>query len=237
MSDPAHILVTDDDAEIRHLVSSFLQRHGFTVDTARSGDEMTDLMSRRPPDLLVLDLMMPGEDGLAICRRIAAEGGPPVIMISSLGEETDRIVGLELGADDYLSKPCNPRELLARIRAVLRRRFSAAPTEHRQKGSAYHFGGWVLDLVRRDLRSPAGKIVALSSAEFQLLRTLLERPMRVLTRDQLLDLTKGSDTDAFDRAVDVQISRLRKKLAGADDEIIRTVRSEGYMFSLNPILR
>ena len=164
-------------------------------------------MAQRLPDLIVLDVMMPGEDGLSICRRLTGEG-PPIIMLSAMGEDTDRIVGLELGADDYLAKPCNPRELLARVRAVLRRRAKTA----RGDGPALSFAGWRLDLVRRELTVPTGVVVTLSSGEFSLLRAFVERPQRVLTRDQLLECARGADSDVFDRAIDVQISRLRKKL-------------------------
>jgi two-component system OmpR family response regulator len=212
------IVVVDDDPGIRELVSDFLGRHGFEVETAADGAGLGRSLAARPADLVVLDVMLPGEDGLQICRRLAAGDGPSVIMLSAMGEETDRIVGLELGADDYLPKPCNPRELLARVRAVLRRR-----------GEARSDDG---ELVRRELRSPEGVVVNLSGGEFSLLRTLVERPERVLTRDQLLDLARGPDSEAYDRAIDVQISRLRRKLddGGQGGELIRTVRNEGYMF-------
>jgi two-component system OmpR family response regulator len=179
----------------------------------------------------VLDIMLPGEDGLAICRRLSAADGPAIIMLSAMGEETDRIVGLELGADDYLPKPCNPRELLARVRAVLRRRHEPRVSDERL-AAACEFAGWRLDLVRHELRSPQGVVVNLSSGEFSLLRAFVERPQRVLTRDQLLEFARGPQSDAFDRAIDVQISRLRRKLedGGGGQELIRTVRNEGYMF-------
>lgn len=228
-----HILVVDDDPGIRDVISEFLIRHGFTVDTAADGREMERAMSRRRPDLVVLDLMLPGEDGLSICRRMARPDAPAVIMLSAMGEETDRIVGLELGADDYLAKPCNPRELLARVRAVMRRRRESRPMED-SLGAACEFAGWRLDLVRHELRSPQGVVVNLSSGEFSLLRAFVERPQRVLTRDQLLEFARGPQSDAFDRAIDVQISRLRRKLedsGGGEVELIRTVRSEGYIFT------
>jgi two-component system OmpR family response regulator len=191
---------------------------------------MEQALERGAVDLMVLDVMLPGEDGLSICRRMAG-GGPAIIMLSAMGEDTDRIVGLEIGADDYLPKPCNPRELLARIRAVLRRRQETRQPDERQ-GGALEFAGWRLDLVRRELRTPDGVVINLSSGEFSLLRALVERPQRVLTRDQLLDFARGPDTEAYDRAIDVQISRLRKKLddgVGGQD-LIRTIRNEGYMF-------
>jgi len=227
----ARILMVDDDPGIRDVVSDFLRRHGYRVETAADGREMDEALTREPVDLVVLDIMLPGEDGLAICRRLASDAGaPPVIMLSAMGEDTDRIIGLEVGADDYLPKPCNPRELLARVRAVLRR------IEQRNAGSATaagcEFAGWRLDLVRRELRSPQGVVVHLSSGEFGLLRVFVDRPQRVLTRDQLLELARGPDSAVFDRAIDVQISRLRRKLddSGGQD-LIRTVRNEGYMFT------
>jgi two-component system OmpR family response regulator len=223
--------MVDDDPGIRDVVSDFLGKHGYKVETAADAREMDSALTRGGVDLVILDVMLPGEDGLAICRRLAgAEAGPPMIMLSAMGEDTDRIVGLELGADDYLAKPCNPRELLARVRAVLRR------AEQRRNGApnaaGCEFAGWRLDLVRRELRSPAGVMVNLSSGEFSLLRAFVERAQRVLTRDQLLEFARGPDSDAFDRAIDVQISRLRKKLDdGGGQDLIRTIRNEGYMFS------
>jgi two-component system OmpR family response regulator len=228
---PARILMVDDDPGIRDVVSDFLGRHGYKVDTAADAQEMNQALAKGPADLIILDVMLPGEDGLAICRRLAgAEGGPPIIMLSAMGEDTDRIVGLELGADDYLPKPCNPRELLARVRAVLRR------AEQRPAGpdiaAGCEFAGWRLDLVKRELRSPQGVVVNLSSGEFSLLRAFVERPQRVLTRDQLLEYARGRDSEAFDRAIDVQISRLRRKLDdGGGQDLIRTIRNEGYMFA------
>jgi two-component system OmpR family response regulator len=229
----ARILMVDDDPGIRDVVSDFLGKHGYRVETAGDAQEMERVLRQGSVDLIVLDVMLPGEDGLAICRRLtAAEGGPPIIMLSAMGEDTDRIVGLELGADDYLAKPCNPRELLARVRAVLRR------AEQRnglngELGAGCEFAGWRLDLVRRELRSPQGVVVNLSTGEFSLLRAFVERPQRVLTRDQLLEFARGPDSDAFDRAIDVQISRLRRKLddSGGGHELIRTIRNEGYMFT------
>jgi two-component system, OmpR family, response regulator len=226
---PQRIVVVDDDPGIRDVISDFLGRHGFSVETAGDAAGLDRALAQAPVDLVVLDVMLPGEGGLAICRRLAAEAGPAIIMLSAMGEETDRIVGLELGADDYLPKPCNPRELLARVRAVLRRRQEGRSGA---VGATCEFAGWRLDLVRRELRSPQGVVVNLTSGEFSLLRAFVDRPQRVLTRDQLLDLARGPDSDAYDRAIDVQISRLRRKLEdGAEDqELIRTIRNEGYMF-------
>ncbi len=230
--DGARILVVDDDPGIRDVIGDFLARHGYRVQEASDARTMEQALQRGAVDLVVLDVMMPGEDGLSICRRLSSQsGGPAIVMLSAMGEETDRIVGLELGADDYLPKPCNPRELLARVRAVLRRRNEPRGGED-QIAATCEFSGWRLDLVRRELRSPQGVIVNLSSGEFSLLRAFVERPQRVLTRDQLLDMARGPDTEAYDRAIDVQISRLRKKLDdGSGSEIIRTIRNEGYMFS------
>ena len=207
----ARILVVDDDVGIRALVSEYLADHGYEVDVAADAHAMAAITEQRVPDLIILDVMLPGEDGLAICKRIARAGGPSIIMLSAMGEEADRVVGLELGADDYLPKPCNPRELLARVRAVLRRR-----GEHREPpetlGSTCEFEGWRLNLARHELRSPERAVVNLTTGEFQLLRALVEHPRRVLSRYQLLEYARGPDSEAFDRAMDVQISRLRKKL-------------------------
>ena len=236
------ILVVDDDAGIRDLIADFLQKHGFMVATASDGEHMWTLMERQSFDLIVLDVMMPGEDGLSILRRLQAAGGPPVIMLSAVGTDIDRIVGLEVGAEDYLSKPCNPRELLARIRTVLRRtrmQHSPAsepapvtPAKPAAPQAMLTFAGWKLDIVARILFDPEDAIVTLSDGEFRLLRAFVEHPRRVLNRDQLLDYSSGSmHSESYDRAIDVQISRLRRKLErGRQQELIRTVRNEGYMF-------
>ena len=227
------VLLVDDDPEIRQLIGDFLVQHGFRVAVAANGAEMDRAIEAERPALVVLDLMLPGEDGLAICRRLSTSARIPVIMLSALGEETDRIVGLELGADDYLPKPCSPRELLARVRAVLRRREGAEPAG----SGCYHFAGWSFDPRRRELRSPGGVAMALSSGEYRLLAAFVERPLRVLTRDQLLDIARGPDADVYDRVIDVQVSRLRKKLTSEEGgDLIVTVRSEGYMFSVRPVL-
>ena len=234
------IALVDDDPEIRQLIGDFLSKHGYRIAEAGDGAELDRLLEGERPALIVLDLMLPGDDGLSICRRLRAGGGPPVIMLSALGEDTDRIVGLEIGADDYLPKPCNPRELLARVRAVLRR--GAADPAVDPGGAAgsksWHFGGWSFDPRGMELRSAKGVAVALSAGERRLLTAFLQRPMRVLARDQLIELARRSDSDVFDRAIDVQVSRLRKKLAGEDGaELIATVRSEGYMFAVKPVLK
>jgi two-component system OmpR family response regulator len=219
----------DDDPDLRKLISEFLAAHGFRVATAESSAAMRQSMRGTVPDLVILDVMMPGEDGLSAARYLAAEHARvAIIMLSALGGDTDRIIGLEVGADDYLPKPCNPRELLARVRAVLRRRGSDEPNPDFVR--RYEFDGWSLDALRRELRDPAGTLINLSDGEFALLRCLVENPQRVLSRDQLLDMARGPNAESYDRAVDTQISRLRRKLNDrADSELIRTVRNEGYM--------
>jgi two-component system, OmpR family, response regulator len=223
------VLVVDDDPDLRKLISEFLANHGFRVATAESSADMRQYMSQFTPDLVILDVMMPGEDGLSAARYLAAEHSRvAIIMLSALGEDTDRIVGLEVGADDYLPKPCNPRELLARVRAVLRRRGTEEPTPEATR--RYEFDGWRLEPMRRELRDPAGTLINLSDGEFSLLRCLVENPQRVLSRDQLLDMARGRNAESYDRAIDTQISRLRRKLNDrSNSELIRTVRNEGYM--------
>jgi two-component system OmpR family response regulator len=233
MSLQTRILIVDDDEGIRTLVASFLEKHGFTADVVGDPTGMRSMLAANRYNLIVLDVMMPGEDGLSALRKLQAQGGPPVIMLSAVGTDIDRIVGLEMGAEDYLAKPCNPRELLARIRTVLRRSaMGEAPPSEAANQSLLTFAGWQVDLVARLLTDPQGRIVLLSDGEFRLLRAFIEHPRRVLTRDQLLDYARGPESEHYDRAIDVQISRLRRKLAGgdADTELIRTVRSEGYMF-------
>jgi two-component system OmpR family response regulator len=223
------ILVVDDDPDLRKLIGDFLSAHGYRVATAENVADMRRSIEEERPDLVILDAMMPGEDGLSAARRLAAERGPAVIMLSALGSDTDRIIGLEVGADDYLAKPCNPRELLARVRAVLRRR-RTDERDSAAQGRLYEFAGWRLDPMRRDLRDPKGIFIELSDGEFALLRSFVENPQRVLSRDQLLDHAHGGDREVYDRAIDSQISRLRRKLNDrANAELIRTVRNEGYM--------
>jgi two-component system, OmpR family, response regulator len=226
------ILVVDDDPDLRKLITDFLAGHGYRVAAVENAAEMRRAIETQRPDLVILDVMMPGEDGLSAARRLAAENGPAVIMLSALGSDTDRIIGLEVGADDYLAKPCNPRELLARVRAVLRRRNSREPAAAASEsaGGRFEFAGWRLDIVRRDLRDPTGTFINLSDGEFALLRSFVEHPQRVLSRDQLLDIARGRNAEVYDRAIDTQISRLRRKLNDrAQAELIRTVRNEGYM--------
>jgi two-component system OmpR family response regulator len=227
----AHILVVDDDREIRDLISRFLVKHGLRVSTARDGVEMMRILDGAAIDLVVLDLMLPGEDGLSLCRRLRATTSLPVIMLTAMGEDTDRIVGLEMGADDYLPKPFNPRELLARIKAVLRRvnvLSNSAP-----KGDIAKFDGWILDLGARRLNAPDGSEVELSTGEYDLLLAFATHPRRVLSRDQLLDLARGRSAAPFDRSIDIQVMRLRRKIEADPKEprLIKTVRGGGYMFA------
>jgi two-component system OmpR family response regulator len=226
-----HILIVDDDGEIRSLLSKFLAQYGYRVSLAASGDAMMQTLASGHIDLVVLDIMLPGKDGLSLCRELRAEGKLPIIMLTAIGSETDRIVGLEMGADDYLAKPFDPRELLARIRAVLRR--TATPSAGLENARVFAFAGWRLDAARRQLQSPAGALVDLRMAEFDLLLALVERPQRVLSRDQLLDLARGRAATPFDRSIDVHISRLRRRIEDDPQEpaIIKTVRSGGYVFA------
>ncbi len=231
--DAAHILIVDDDREIRDLLGRFLTKHGYRATTARDGQEMRKALADWRIDLIVLDLMLPGEDGLTLCRRLRVESNMPIIMLTAMGEETDRIVGLEMGADDYLPKPFNPRELLARIKSVLRRA-DATPAAVSSPGrTILRFAGWKLDLARRRLESVEGLVVDLSAGEFGLLVAFAEHPQRVLNRDQLLDLTRGRAAAPFDRSVDIQVSRLRRKIEPDPNkpDLIKTVRGGGYMFT------
>jgi two-component system, OmpR family, response regulator len=229
------VLIVDDDESVRDSVAEYLTRHDYHVVTAADAAAMEKVLDHRKVDVLVLDLMLPGEGGLSICRRLSTPRGPAIIVLSATVDETDRILGLELGADDYLAKPCNPRELLARIRAVLRRRYPPSPAND-SGTELYAFGGWRLDVAGRELRSPDGGVVDLTGGQFAVLGALVQRPLRVLTRDQLLEYAIGPDADSFDRAIDVQISRLRMRLRRwAGDGLIRTIRNEGYMFTVKPI--
>jgi two-component system, OmpR family, response regulator len=231
MDTSPHILVVDDDREIRDLVAKFLTRHGCRVTTVADGKEMRRALADRRIDLVVLDLMLPGEDGLGLCRRLRAESDLPVIMLTAMREDIDRILGLELGADDYLPKPFNPRELLARIRAVLRR--TGAVTPRGEGNATLRFAGWRLEPGGRRLVGPDGREPELTGGEFDLLLAFAERPGRVLSRDQLLDLTRGRETAPFDRSVDSQVSRLRRKIEPDPSRpaLIKTVRSGGYVFT------
>jgi len=227
-----HILVVDDHVEILELVERFLSDHGYRVSTAPDGAGMKRVLANAAIDLVILDLMMPGEDGLTLCRNLRAESDIPVIMLTAMGEETDRIVGLEMGADDYLSKPFNPRELLARIKAVLRRTGGAHERAQREAPDRLQFLDWTLLPGPRELIDSEQTLVPLSTAEFALLMAFVSRPGRVLSRDQLLDLARGRDSRAFDRAIDTLVSRLRRKLGDptSNPQIIKTVRGGGYLF-------
>lgn len=232
MTENVHLLVVDDDREIRDLLTRYLTRHGYRVSAAKDGQEMKRYLADRNIDLVVLDLMLPGEDGLSLCRWLHAENGPPVVMLSAMGEDADRILGLEIGADDYLPKPFNPRELVARIKAVLRR--SQAPAQAAAVGGgALSFCGYTLDQAQRRLVDAQGQEVVLTAGEYELLVALACRPRRVLSRDDLLEITRGRSAGPFDRSIDVQISRLRRKIEPdpADPTIIKTVRSGGYVFA------
>jgi two-component system OmpR family response regulator len=232
MEHTPHILIVDDDREIRDLLSRFLARNGFRVSVAREEREMRKVLQDSGIDLIVLDAMLPGKDGFTICRELRATDNVPIIMLTAVGEETDRIVGLEMGADDYMAKPFNPRELLARMRAVLRRAASAGHAAEHAPG-LLRFAGWTLDTGRRQLLSPEGALVTLSTGEFDLLLAFVERPQRTLSREQLLDLARGRGPVPFDRSMDVQVSRLRRKIEvdPRAPEIIATVRGGGYVFT------
>ena len=232
MESTPHILIVDDDREIRELLSRFLERHGLRVSVARDEREMQKVMQDSAIDLVVLDAMLPGKNGFTICRELRAAGNLPIIMLTAAGDETDRIVGLEMGADDYVAKPFNPRELLARMRAVLRRAAEPGRAVELPRGTL-NFAGWTLDVGRRRLLSPEGAMVTLSTGEFDLLLVFAERPQRVLSRDQLLDLARGRGPTAYDRSIDVQVSRLRRKIEvdPRTPEIIATVRGGGYVFT------
>ncbi|HEV2100507.1 MAG TPA: response regulator [Stellaceae bacterium] len=229
-----HLLIVDDDSEICALLSNFLEQTGYRVSVATDGGAMMQTLASAKIDLVVLDIMLPGKDGLALCRELRAAGRLPIIMLTAIDGEADRVVGLEMGADDYLTKPFSPRELVARIRAVLRRVAGSSCGAGLGADKVYEFAGWSLDVARRQLISPAGSLVMLRTAEFDILLALVERPQRTLTRDQLLDLARGRALSPFDRAIDVHISRLRKRIEAdpKEPEMIRTVRSEGYYFAV-----
>ncbi|MGO1068899.1 response regulator [Lysobacter sp. CA199] len=229
-----HIAVVDDHRDIRQLVCRYLREQGYRVSEADSAVSLERLMLQATPDLIVLDIMMPGEDGLSLCRRLRASGEIPIILLTALTEDVDRIAGLELGADDYLPKPFNPRELLARIRAVLRRAGGASPSRYVPRARQFKFDRWTFDVGRRELIGKDNVAVPLSTAEFRLLSVLIESPRHVLTRDQLLDLTAGKDTaEVFDRAIDNLVSRLRRKIEvdPRNPKLIRTHYGGGYSFA------
>lgn len=228
------IMIVDDDQEIRDLLGDFLGGHGFEVIAAANGTEMFEQLAQSMPDLIVLDVMMPGEDGFSLCRKVRADSTLPIIMLTAVSDETDRIVGLEIGADDYLAKPFNPRELLARIKAILRRSTDVPVSEDDGAPEIYHFAGWCLDTGKRRLTSSDNVEVPLSAGEYDLLLVLVQKAQRVLSRDQLLELTKNRTAGPFDRSVDVQVSRLRQKIEedAKSPQLIKTVRGGGYMLAI-----
>ena len=231
-----HILIVDDDREIRELLATYLERNGMRATAVAGGRQMRTVLEEGPVDLIVLDLMLLGEDGLLLCRELRAGKwrSIPVLMLTALNEETERIIGLEMGADDYLTKPFAVRELLARIRAVLRRARMLPPNlEQAEVVQVLSFGDWQLDTMARHLIDAKGTMVTLSGAEYRLLRAFLDHPQRVLTRDQLLNLTQGRDSDQFDRSIDLLVSRLRQRLQddAREPRYIKTLRSEGYIFA------
>jgi two-component system OmpR family response regulator len=232
----AHLLLVEDDGETRHLVARLLRENGFRVTAARDGREMWETIQNAKTDLVLLDVMLPGTSGLDLCRELRLRGSIPIIMLTARGSETDRVVGLELGADDYIAKPFSRPELLARIRAVLRRALAAPDPERATGGRVIGFGGWILDTSRRELTAPSGSGTDLSTAEYDLLLAFLEHPQRVLTRDQILELSRHRVGDVFDRSVDVLVSRLRRKLEPHEESpsLIKTVRGAGYMFCVTP---
>jgi len=231
MKNEPHILIIDDNREIRDLLSRFLIKENYRTSVAQDGREMRKILKDGHIDLIILDLMLPGEDGLTLCRELRASSNIPIIMLTAKGEEVDRIIGLEMGADDYIAKPFNTRELLARMKAVLRRTRTLSKPE--ELADCYHFAGWTFNTTKRELTSGEGVVVPLSTGEYNLLSVFIERPKHVLNREQLMDLTRGRSYDAFDRSIDTQVSRLRRKieLDPKAPELIKTVWGGGYVFT------
>jgi two-component system, OmpR family, response regulator len=227
-----HLLLVDDEASIRDPLGKYLERQGFRVTEAGDASIARSSLLSYDIDLVLLDIMMPGEDGLSLCRHISANDGPPVILLTAKSEETDRIVGLEIGADDYVVKPFSPRELVARVKVVLRRVSSGTPKQDRM-GESYNFAGWTLNTAEQTLHDPDGVLIPLSSGEHRMLEALVTRAGQILTRDQLLDLTRGREGGPFDRAIDNQVSRLRRKIEAdpKDPQHIKTIWGGGYRFS------
>jgi len=228
-----HIIVVDDHEEIRTQLARYLVKNGMRASAAAGAAELREMLKAAAPDLIVLDVMMPGEDGLSLCRYLRDNTDLPVILLTAMAEDTDRIIGLEVGADDYVTKPFNPRELLARIKAVLRRTNAMPRAEPQPAGGRLAFDQWILDTQRRELTGADGVAVPLSTAEFRLLNVFLQRPGMVLSRDQLLDLTAGREAVPFDRAIDNQVSRLRRKIEADPKKpvLIQTVWGGGYKFT------
>ena len=232
MSAALHIAVIDDNREIRELLARYLGEHGYRVSTAENAASFRRQMEASAPDLLVLDIMMPGDDGLVLCRELRAKSDIPIIFLTAMVDDTDRIVGLEMGADDYVTKPFNPRELLARIKAVMRRAQSLPEPRAAVRAERIRFDGQTLDVNRQEVLGKDGVAVPLSGAEFRLLCVFLERPGIVLSRDQLLDLTSGRTADVWDRSIDNQVSRLRRKIEedASQPKLIKTCWGDGYQF-------
>lgn len=230
---PEHLLVVDDDREIRNLLTEYLEQAGYRVSAVADGKSMRQVLDSHRIDLVVLDLMLPGEDGLTLCRDLRVRSNLPVLMLTARGTDVDRIVGLEIGADDYLAKPFNPRELLARIRSILRRAQALPSNLEPQDVGTFRFANWTLDVAARQLVAPDGLVVPLSGAEYRLLRVFVEHPQSVLARDQLLELANGREPILFDRSIDVLVGRLRKRLCddGREPQLIKTVRGEGYVLA------
>ena len=228
-----HILIVDDDKDIRELLSRFLKKNGYRVETAANGREMHAALTGASIDLVVLDRVMPGEDGLNLCRDLRQTSRVPIILLSLLGSETDRIIGLEMGADDYVAKPFSPQELLARIKAVLRRANDLPVKSNVERARRVSFAGWTLDRITRELKSPDAVLISLTDGEFDLLLAFVEHPQLTLSRDQLLDFTRGRNAAAFDRSIDMQITRLRRKIEVSleEPELIKTIRNKGYVFT------
>lgn len=233
MPAPDSILIVDDDAEIRSLLGEYLEKSGYRVKAVADGRGMRAALKSAQPDIVILDLMLPGEDGLALCRELRAQTNVPILMLTARGEEADRILGLEMGADDYVAKPFHPRELLARVKSILRRTRSLPENLQPERVKAFCFSGWTLDVATRTLTAPDGILVDLSGTEYRLLRALVDHPTRTLNRDQLIELMLDRDAGPFDRAIDVQISRLRRRLRdnGKEPKLIKTVRGQGYVLA------
>ncbi len=234
MAEQAHILVVDDEPEIRGLIERYLNSHGFRVSTAADGPGLRDVTNREHVDLILLDLVMPGEDGLQLAGELRGTSDVAIIMLTSKGEMVDRVVGLEMGADDYVAKPFELRELLARVRSVLRRASATrSKAQARGDGDLARFLGWRFDIASRRLVSPEGQDVSLTTAEFSLLSAMVNNPNRVLTRDRLLDLARAGDAESFDRSIDVLVHRLRRKIESdpKNPALIKTVRGGGYLFT------
>ena len=228
-----HLLIVDDDKEIRNLLTDYLEQADYRVTAVGDGKAMRRVLEANRIDLVILDLMLPGEDGLTLCRELRSKTNLPVLMLTARGDEVDRIIGLEMGADDYLAKPFNPRELLARIKSVVRRAQALPPNMASDKVHTLRFAGWTLDVATRNITAEDGLVVPLSGAEYRLLRVFLDHPQNVLAREQLLELANGREAILFDRSIDVLVGRLRKRLRDDSREpvLIKTVRGEGYVLA------